>query len=593
MLEKNIRNFAIISHIDHGKSTLADRFLELTGTVEKRKMRAQYLDQMELEQERGITIKLQPVRMEYGDFVLNLIDTPGHIDFSYEVSRSLKAVEGVILLVDATQGVQAQTISNLDIARSLKLSIVPVVNKIDSPRARTKEVKKEICEILDYSPDEVLEISAKTGENVSDLLDEIVKRIPSPETKKDGFRGLVFDFEYSLHQGVILYLRVFGGLVKKGDSVFLYQANQSFSVQEVGVFIPEMQPKEKLGKGEIGYVVTNIKESGIAQPGDTLLFKNSDLSPLEGYKRPESVVWASVYPEKRDEFETLKQALKRLNLEDSALAFEEEGSGVLGRGFRCGFLGMLHLEIVIERLRREFGLKLVTAMPTVVYNLEKNNGKKENVYSPALFPDQYEVKKVFEPWVEIKIISPYSSLGDVLKLLKKHGGEVGDTEQFGQSEARLVLKSRMPLREMMKNFFEELKSVSEGYASMSYKIIEKKEADLLRADVLLNNEIVPAFSRVLDKKEVERESQLLVERLKNILPRALFTIKIQVKAGGKILAARSLSALKKDVTGHLYGGDRTRKMKLWQKQKKGKKKLRSFGKVQVPHDVFLKMIKNE
>jgi GTP-binding protein LepA len=591
----HLRNFAIISHIDHGKSTLADRFLEITGTIEKRKMREQFLDQMDLERERGITIKMQPVRMEYTidsqNYILNLIDTPGHIDFSYEVSRSLKAVEGAVLLVDATQGVQAQTIGNLEIARSLGLVIVPVLNKIDSSYARTDEVKDEIVEILKCKKEEVLEVSAKTGQNVELLLEEIVKRVPSPSLGKDGLRGLIFDFEYSLHRGVILYLRIYDGLVKKGDEVFLCQANKSFKVNEVGVFKPKPVLTDSLKTGEIGYVVTNVKEANIAHVGDTLLLKHSSLEPLEGYKSAEPVVWASIYPESQDDFAALKQSLERLNLKDSALSFEEEGSGILGRGFRCGFLGMLHLEIIVERLKREFGLRLVTAMPTVVYKVETTKGEKTEVYSPALFPEYGELKSALEPWVEIKIITPLDKLGEIMQLLKSHDAEIGETEQFGES--RLLINSQMPLREMMKNFFDELKSVSAGYASMSYKIIEDRLADLVRLDVLLNEDPVLAFSRVVKKDDIQREAQAMAEKLRDILPKALFTIKIQVKGGGRILAARSLSALKKDVTGYLYGGDRTRKMKLWQKQKKGKEKLRKHGKVNVPHDVFLKMIQNK
>ncbi len=591
-VHSRIRNFCIIAHIDHGKSTLADRFLELTATVEKRKMRDQYLDQMDLERERGITIKMQPVRMNYQlsaiNYQLNLIDTPGHIDFFYEVSRSLKAVEGAILLVDATQGVQAQTISNLEMARSLGLAIIPVINKIDSPYARIKETRDEIVDILGCVKDEIIEISAKTGENVDKLLEVIIQRVPPPGKSEDSLRGLVFDFEYSSHRGVILYIRITDGAVKKGDNVFLCQGRVGFSVSEVGIFKPAPEPADSLKSGEIGYVVTNLKEANIARVGDTLLFKNSSLRPLEGYRKPEPVVWASIYPESQDDFALLKQALSRLNLSDSALSFEEEGSGVLGRGFRCGFLGMLHLEIIVERLRREFGLRLVTATPTVVYKIADGSSVLEEIYSPALFPEHSETKSILEPWVEIGVITPYSKLGDIVQLLKKHFALVGETEQFG--EERVILKARMPLREMMKNFFEELKSVTAGYASLDYKIIEDRSADLARLDVLLNDELVQAFSRVVERTEMQKEAQNMAERLRELLPKALFVIKIQVKGSGRILASRSISALKKDVTGYLYGGDRTRKMKLWEKQKRGKEKLKKLGKVQVPHEVFIKMI---
>lgn len=593
-----VRNFCIIAHIDHGKSTLADRFLELTSSVEKRKMREQYLDQMDLERERGITIKMQPVRMSYKlqaiSYILNLIDTPGHIDFSYEVSRSLKAVEGAVLLVDATQGVQAQTVSNLEAAKELGLAIIPVINKIDSPNARVEETKKEITEILECNEEEILEISAKTGEGVESLLEEITKRVPAPkmsEVQPHSFRALVFDFEYSIHRGIILYVRVTDGLLKKGENVFLYQANKGFSVGEVGVFRPAPMPADSLSAGEIGYVVTNLKEANIAHVGDTLLSKNKPLEPLKGYKRPVSVVWASIYPESQDSFASLKQALERLNLMDSALVFEEEESGVLGRGFRCGFLGMLHLEIVAERLKREFNLKLVVASPSVVYKIEDNKGITKEIYSPSLFPEHFAVKKILEPWIQIKIIASSDKVGDVMQLLKRHDGIIGETEDFGDD--RLLVKSEMPLREMMNNFFEELKSITSGYASLSYKMIGDRDADLVRLDVLLNEEPVPAFSRIVKKSDMDREAQKTSEKLKKFLPRALFAIKIQVKGRGRILAAKSISALRKDVTKGLYGGDVTRKMKVLKKQKKGKERLKKFGKVNVPHDVFLKMIRDK
>ncbi|MFC1625321.1 elongation factor 4 [Patescibacteria group bacterium] len=578
-----ICNFAIIAHIDHGKSTLADRFLELTKTVEKRKMREQYLDQMELERERGITIKMQPVRMKYTLntklYTLNLIDTPGHIDFSYEVSRSLKAVEGVVLLVDATQGVQAQTVGNLEMARSLGLLIIPVINKIDSQYARIEETEKEIVEILRCQEDDILKISAKTGDGVKNLLEEIINRIPSPpmnEVESHSFRALVFDFEYSLHRGVILYVRITDGEIKKGDNVFLHQAKVGFSVAEVGVFIPNPQPTECLKQGEIGRVVTNVKKADMARVGDTLVSKTDSLSPLEGYKKPSPVVWASIYPESQNDFMVLKQSLGRLNLSDSALSFSSEGGsapggeevGPLGRGFRCGFLGMLHLEIVIERLKREFGLKLVTTAPSV-------------------FCRSSDLST--EPWAEINIIISLDKLNSVISLLKKREAIIGETSDFGSN--RLLIKSEIALREMMDNFFEDLKSVTAGYASFDYKIIENRSADLIQLNILLNQEIVPAFAKIVKRSDAQRSAVKIADKLKKFLPRALFVIKIQVSGMGRILAARSISALRKDVTKGLYGGDVTRKMKVLKKQKRGKEKLKQFGKVHVPHEVFLKMIR--
>ncbi len=587
----SIRNFSIIAHIDHGKSTLADRFLELTNTVEKRKMREQFLDQMELERERGITIKMQPVRMVYKNYRLNLIDTPGHIDFSYEVSRALKAVEGAVLLVDATQGVQAQTFANADMARSLDLVIIPVINKIDLPYARVEETKDEIVSFLRCKKEDILEVSAKTGQGVSHLLEEIVRRVPAPKISgMSAPQALIFDFSYSVHKSVIAYIRIMKGIIKKGDELFLAQVKEKFSAHEVGFFKPELEESGMLGEGDIGYVMTNIKKPAIVRVGDTVISLKNPLEALSGYAEPKSVVWASIYPESQDDFSLLSQALDRLHLSDSSLSFEEESGGILGRGFKCGFLGMLHLEIVVERLAREFNLKLITASPSVVYFVHYRNGKKEEIYSPARFPEDAQIEKVYEPRIEMKIITPAESLSAVLKILQKHESEIGEIEQFGAS--RISLKAAMALREFMRNFFDELKSVSSGYASLSYKLSGAREEELSRLDILVAGEIVPAFSRVVKRNQAQADAKELVEKLRGLLPRALFAIKIQGRCFGRILSSQSLSALKKDVTGYLYGGDRTRKMKLWQKQKAGKKRLKERGVVHIPHEVFIKMLKS-
>jgi len=595
-LQHSIRNFSIIAHINHGKSTLADRFLEFTGAVEKRKMREQFLDQMDLERERGITIKMQPVRMNYAlnstSYSLNLIDTPGHIDFSYEVSRALKAVEGTVLLVDASQGVQAQTFANAELAKSLGLVIIPVLNKIDLPTARIDETRKEIMELLRCKQEEILEVSAKTGEGVERLLEEIIKRVPPPAKSEIIFpQALIFDFSYSPHKGVVAYIRLMKGRIKKRDELFLSQVKEKFIAHEVGFFRPELQEEETLEEGEIGYVATNIKKPAIVRVGDTVISLKNQLPSLSGYEESKPVVWASIYPESQDDFKLLAQSLERLHLSDSALSFEEEGSGVLGRGFKCGFLGMLHLEIVIERLKREFNLKLVTAAPSVVYEVHYKNGQKEEIYSPSRFPEENRIEKVFEPWIEAKIITPTEGLAAILKILQKHEAEVGNVEQFGSH--RICLNIKMALREFMRNFFDELKSASEGYASLSYRITGMVEADVARVDILVAGEDVPAFARVIKRSQVQTEAKELVEKLKALLPAALFVIKIQAQYRGRIIASQTLSALKKDVTGYLYGGDRTRKMKLWKKQKAGKKRLKERGMVHVPHEVFLKMIKPE
>lgn len=597
---ENIRNFSIIAHIDHGKSTLADRMLEVTHTVEQRKMEDRVLDTMELEKERGITIKMQPVRMKHTvgekDYVLNLIDTPGHIDFSYEVSRALKAVEGSILLVDATQGVQAQTFTTLDMAKQQGLVIIPVVTKVDSPLARPDEIKLEIAEILEIDPDEVLEVSGKTGQGVRELLDHVVKKVPPPkpllapqEISGDAFRGLIFDFEYSNHKGVIVYVRVFDGTLRKGDKLNFVISEKKFHAIEIGTFSPSPVPRDVLEEGEIGYIVTGVKEPGIASVGDTVTLQKNPLPALAGYQQPIPVVWASVYPEAQDDFDVLRSALGRLRLSDSSFSYEEETSGVLGRGYRCGFLGMLHLEIITERLRREFDLDLIVTTPSVTYEVTTKQGKKVIVYSPPLFPDHGDVASVQEPWVTLRIITPPEYMGGIGQLVFEHEGETRETRNFGDGRNEVVIS--MPLRELMRNFFDELKSVSSGYASISYEMDDLRPADVVRLDILVAGEAVPAFTRIISRRRVMEEGEEAVEKLHKALPQQMFVVKIQSEALGRIQSSRTLKALKKDVTQHMYGGDITRKMKLREKQKKGKKKMAARGKVQIPQDVFLKMMK--
>ncbi|OGF62182.1 elongation factor 4 [Candidatus Giovannonibacteria bacterium RIFCSPHIGHO2_01_FULL_45_33] len=607
-MSSNIRNFCIIAHIDHGKSTLADRMLEVTKTVEKRLMREQFLDMHPLERERGITIKMQPVRMNYSngsgpEYVLNLIDTPGHIDFNYEVSRALAAVEGAVLLVDATQGVEAQTLSNVELARSLKLMIIPVVNKIDLPQARISETKAEIRNLLGVRDEEILTVSAKTGEGVEMLLEEIINKIPAPAGKKSDFPGksdfeeagatkgvcaLIFDYEYSTHRGVIAHVRVFEGEIKKGSKLKLAATGETFSAGEVGIFKPELAAADSLGAGEIGYVITNIKEAKIVRVGDTVLGASSASQALPGYKEIKPVVFSSVYPEDQDKFEDLKRALERLKLVDSALFFEEESSGVLGRGFRCGFLGMLHLEIVVARLERDFKVETIATTPSVKYKISTRKGEIE-VYAPHRFPDENEIKDIFEPWLKIEILLPPDKLAGVIKLLNEHEVEVGDTSKF--SDTRVRIEGKMPLRELMRDFFDELKSVSSGYASLNYEQDEMRKADLLRLDILVAEEAVPAFARIVPRRRLETEAEAVVEKLYHILPKALFALKIQAKSMGRILASRTIKAASKDVTQHMYGGDRTRKMKLWKKQKEGKKRLSAEADYDIPPDAYLKLMK--
>ncbi len=593
---KHIRNFSIIAHIDHGKSTLADRLLEITNTIPKRKMRDQVLDRMDLERERGITIKMTPVRMNYRlqttDYVLNLIDTPGHIDFSYEVSRSLKAVEGSILLVDATQGVQAQTLTTLRMAQDSGLKIIPVVSKIDSPIADIAGTREELAKLLSIPESEILLVSGRTGVGVPELLDAIIERVPPPKeefSNSHSFRGLVFDFEYSNHQGVIVYVRVLEGELRRGMEIKFVVAGEKCAALSLGIFNPDKKEKDTLSAGEIGYIVTGIKKPGIASVGDTITLAKKPLPALPGYQKPRPVVWASLYPESQDDFPQLRNGLERLRLSDSSLSFEEESSGVLGRGFRTGFLGVLHLEIVTERLKREFGLTLIVTTPSINYEVEFLNGKKEMVYSPSLFPNHGSYKKVYEPWVKLKIITPPEYLSSILQALFEHEAEIGETENF--SGKRLAVIALMPLRELMRNFFDEIKSSSSGFASLSYEFAGIRDAEVVRLDILVADEPVPAFARVVSKARVQEEAEESVERLTGILPRQLFVVKIQGQALGRILSSRTLKALRKDVTGYLYGGDITRKMKLREKQKKGKKKMRARGIVHIPHEVFLKMIR--
>jgi GTP-binding protein LepA len=579
--------------------------LEITHTIETRKMRDQVLDSMDIERERGITIKMQPVRMEYKyegqNFILNLIDTPGHIDFSYEVSRALKAVEGSILLVDSTQGVQAQTLTTLAMARADGLKIIPVLSKIDSPLARVSEIQEEVVKLLNCKQEEIILVSGRTGEGVEELLKEVIKRIPAPTETYQGesdLRALVFDFKYSNHRGVIVFVRVFDGKVAKGDTLLFAVSGEKFITLEVGTFSPEETPRDFLLAGDTGYIVTGIKKPGIASVGDTITMFKNPLPAFPGYMQPLPVVWASVFPENADDFAELKLSLGKLKLSDSAFSYEEESSGSLGRGFRCGFLGMLHLEIITERLKREFNLDLVITTPSITYEVILKNpstgsgqvGKRIKVYSPYFFPDDGLIENVFEPWVNLKIITPVQYVGNIMQLLFDHEGEVGDTENFGDNRSTISVK--MPLRELMRNFFDELKSTSSGYASISYEIGEMREAFVTRLDLLVADEVVPAFSRVISKKRAEIEAEKAVEKLDSLLSRQMFTLKIQGRALGRIISSRTKSGMKKDVTQHMYGGDITRKMKLREKQKKGKKKMKERGRVNISQDVFLKMMRS-
>lgn len=593
---ENIRNFSIIAHIDHGKSTLSDRMLEVTNTIESRKMRDQVLDNMELERERGITIKMQPVRMSYQldgkDYDLNLIDTPGHIDFSYEVSRALKAVEGSLLLVDSTQGVQAQTLTTLSMAKESGLVIIPCLTKVDSPLARIDDVKNEICELIGCEYEDIMEVSGKTGQGVKELIERVIRDIPAPKKiDTPNPQALIFDFSYSNHKGVIVFVRMFSGSIKKGDTLSFASAKQNFQNLEVGAFKPEATATNTLEAGQIGYIVTGIKSPGIASVGDTIIDPKKPNPSLSGYEQPKPVVWASIYPEGQEDFDELRLALSKLRLSDSAFSYEEEVSGALGRGYRAGFLGMLHLEIITERLRREFNLDLIVTMPSITYEVTLKNKQIVQVYSPHLFPDDGQILSVREPWVNISIITPLDYVGPLMPFLYEHEAEVGDIDQFGGDRSKIT--ALIPLRELMRGFFDELKSLTSGYASIAYDGGEMRDADVVRMDIIVGDEPMHAFTRVVSRRRAQTEADSFTEKLEGLLPRQQVVMKIQAKVLGRIISSQTMKAFRKDVTGHLYGGDVSRKNKLLDKQKKGKKKMREHAKVNIPQEVFIKVMKQQ
>jgi len=590
-----IRNFSIISHIDHGKSTLADRFLELTGAVSREKLKPQFLDMMDLEREKGITIKLQPARMEYGKYVLNLVDTPGHVDFSYEVSRSLAAVEGALLLVDASKGIQAQTLANLELARKQKLVIIPIVNKIDLPYAETEKRVKELTQLLNAKEKEVLKISAKNGTNCEQVLKAVIEKIPPPSRNLEKpFRALVFDSKYDPFKGIIAYVRVVDGKINQGEKIKFFATRAEGVVKELGFFLPELSPQKELSSGEIGYIATGIKNSEQVRVGDTIIKINEEkrdsggkIEPLPGYKEPQPMVFSSFYPENPDDFDILKTALTQLKLNDPALTFELEFKEGLGRGFRCGFLGTLHAEIIAERISREFGISLVISLPTVVYKIIDQKGKEKLIFSPSDWPNPVEIKKTLEPWVFLEIITPLSFLGRVLEVLKNKGGKYIETKYLGQE--RVILYYELPLREIIMGFYDELKSVSRGFASMGYKILGYREADLVKMEILIAGEKKEAFSKIVPREKAFQEGKSLVGKLKKFLPRQQFAVALQAVVGGKIIARETIRAARKDVIAPLYGGDYSRKKKLLEKQKKGKKKLKERGRVNIPPETFFKV----
>jgi len=606
----NIRNFCIIAHIDHGKSTMADRMLEITGTIEKRKMKDQILDRMDLERERGITIKLQPVKMNYQGYNLNLIDTPGHVDFTYEVSRSLAAVEGAVLLVDASQGIQAQTLANLYLALEQNLTIIPVINKIDLPAANIEKTKKEIIQLLGCEEEEIILASGKTGQGVEEVLKVVIKQVPPPDEQHEKMaklvmnaektdygerplRALIFDSTYDEYRGVVAYIRVFDGCIKKGDKIILLATKAKSEALDVGVFKPEYRSTGELKTGEIGYIVTGFKDVSECRVGDTVAWLKSEnqIKPLKGYNEVKPMVFAGVFPREGNEFDELREAISKLKLNDAALIYEPEHSEALGFGFRCGFLGLLHLEIFQERLSREYNLNLTVTIPSVAYKVYKKNGDNAIIRSPQKLPDPSGVDRIEEPWVSLDIIAPKEYIGAILNLVQEKRGVYKNTEYI--DESRVILHYEIPMAAILTDFYDKIKSASSGYASINYEFNGYKQADVVKMDILVAEEAVEALAMIVYRDDAFKRGKDVVNILKETLPKQMFAIKLQAAVGGKIIAAERISAMRKDVTAKLYGGDVSRKRKLLEKQKKGKKKMEAHGKgrVEIPSDTFVKLLK--
>lgn len=588
-----IRNFCIIAHIDHGKSTLADRLLEVTQTVSKREMRAQLLDQMDLERERGITIKLQPARMQWHDHELNLIDTPGHADFTYEVSRSLAAVEGAILLVDATQGVQAQTVANVYLALEQNLTIIPVINKIDLPNAQRDHVRAELVDLLGVPPTDILEVSAKTGVGVPEILQAIIDRIPAPRGSQDApARALIFDALYDSYRGIVTYIRMVDGVLKTNEKIQLMGTGHTATALEVGSLSPRYQPGPAIETGQIGYVVTSLRTIDQARVGDTLTSTtNPAQQALAGYREVKPMVYAGIFSRDAD-VEGLREALNELKLSDAALQFEPERSPALGVGFRCGFLGLLHLEIVTERLKREHNVDVIITVPSVAYQVKKTNGEKLIVRNPSELPDQTEVGEIAEPWVQLDIITPADSLGSVMQLASERGATYVTTEYLAHDRAYIHYQA--PLSVLLTDFYDSLKSATSGYGSLNYALIEYRPADVVKLSVLIADEPVESLSRLVYRDRAYAVGRSIVDTLATKIPPSQFEIKIQAALGGKIVAASRVKAYRKDVTAGLYGGDVTRKRKLLEKQKKGKARMKSAGRgsVDIPQSAYVAVMRH-
>lgn len=598
LLQNQIRNFCIIAHIDHGKSTLADRLLELTHTVEMREMKAQLLDQMDIERERGITIKLQPVRMDYtspsdkANYILNLIDTPGHVDFSYEVSRSLAACEGAILVVDSTQGIEAQTLANAYLAVEHGLTIIPVVNKIDLPNSDREKTAQELIKVFGFREEEILYASGKTGEGVDAILEAIVQRIEPPQGNADApTRALIFDSMYDIHRGVITYVRVIDGRLPSRTKLYALGSKTNAESIEVGFFKPQKEKSDSLETGEVGYIVTGLREVGNARVGDTItLFSEREKAePLPGYKHVVPMVYASIFPVSGDDYPLLRDAMEKLKLNDAALEFEPENIPSIGFGFRTGFLGLLHMDIVQERLTREYNLDLVLTAPSVAYEIITTNDQTLKVHTPAQFPDPSTIKEIMEPWINVALLTPSKYIGSIMEIVTQRRGISKDIKYIGDDRVEMAFE--MPLANIIIDFYDKLKSVSSGYASMNYELIGLRSGQLVKVDILVAGEKVDALAAIMHKSTAETDGRELVSKLKTLIPRQQFEIAIQAAIGAKVIARESISALRKDVTTGLYGGDVTRKMKVLEKQKKGKKRMKKIGKVDIPQEAFLAVLK--
>ena len=593
MNPSKIRNFCIIAHIDHGKSTLADRMLELTGTVEKRNMKNQMLDRMDLEREKGITIKLAPVKMDYKGYQLNLIDTPGHVDFSYEVSRSLEACEGAILVVDASQGIQAQTLANVYLALATNLTIIPVLNKIDLPAANISKVSKEIINLLGCKEEEILKISAKTGSGVEDVLDKIISDVPSPRGNPEGkLKALIFDSYYDDYRGVVLFIRIIDGHLKKGDQIKMMATGAEGLALDLGFLTPELFSMPKLDNGQIGYIVTNLKTTRQAKVGDTVtLSEDPAETPLAGYLEVKPFVYAGFFPETNEQYELLKDAIAKLSLSDAALQFSLENSSVLGFGVRIGFLGLLHMDIVKERLEREYGLSLIVTNPSTDYKITLNNGDKLDIQSASELPDASKIAVIEEPWVKGEIVCPKQYLGGILNLVVSKRGLQKSLSFVDEQLA--IMNFEAPLANLLTDFYDQLKSLTSGYGSFNYDLDGYRSEDLVKLDFYVAGDRVDALSIIVHRSEADVIGRTTVNKLKDIIPKQLFKVSLQAAIGGKFIAREDVGAMKKDVTAHLYGGDVSRKKKLWAKQAKGKERMKRFGKVDIPAEAFTVMLKRD